>query len=131
MKVNCKKCALHILLQGQAYINGQDNVLSPNMMRMSTNRAQQVMQNTPNPFLHPHTEPYRYLGVDLAPTFNWAPHVGRILEGAKQKGDKLLASCLSPKQKMLALHTVIDSYVKYSFPLACVTFFRHTKSRHD
>lgn len=43
----------------------------------------------------------------------------RILKGAKQKGEKLLASCLSPQQKMLALHTAIDSY---SFPLACMTF---------
>lgn len=61
MAVRCKKCALHILLHGQAYNNGHDNVLSPGMIRMSRHRAEQVkMQNTPIPFLHPHTEPYRY-----------------------------------------------------------------------
>ena len=123
MAVNCKKCALHILLHGQAYNNGRDNVLSPGMIRMSKHRAEQVkMQNTPIPFLHPHTEPYRYLGVDLTPTFNWAPHVDRILKETKKKGESLLASVLSPQQKILALHTVIDSYAKYSFPLACMTF---------
>ena len=106
MIVNCKKCAITALLYGQAHNNGKDNVLSTNMIKMSENRATQVrMQNTPIPFLHPHNQPYRYLGVDLTPTFNWGPHVDRILKGAKQKGEKLLGVMpVAPTEDACAAH---------------------------
>ena len=122
MTMNCKKCAVTGVLWGQAQHNGSDNVLSQRMVKMTENRARQVMmQNTPIPFLHPHTQPYRYLGVDITPTFNWAPHIDRVLTEAKQKGEKLLMSALSIKQKRLALNTVIDSFIKYSFPTGCMS----------
>lgn len=54
------------------------------MIKMSENRAKQVkMQNTPIAFLHPHNQPYRYLGVDL--TQLGAPH-GQDPERSQTKG---------------------------------------------
>ena len=69
----------------------------------------------------PHTEPYRYLGADITPTFNWAPHLARVLKKARQKGERLLMSPLSIKQKAQALDTVIGSCMAYSMPLGLLT----------
>ncbi len=65
--------------------------------------------NTPILFLHPHTEPYRCLGVDITPTFNWAPHLDRALKEARWKGERLLMSPVSIEQKAQALDIVIGS----------------------
>ena len=73
MAVNVKKCAVTGILWGQARRNGNDKVLSSKMMKILQQRLETItIYNTPIPFLHPHTEPYRYLGVDITPTFNWA-----------------------------------------------------------
>ena len=79
------------------------------------------MYTTPIPFLQPHTEPYRYPGVDITLTFNWAPHLDRVLKVAKWKGKRLLMSPLSSKQKAQAIGTVIDSCMAYSMPLGLIT----------
>jgi len=100
MAVNVKKCAVTGILWDQARRNGSDKVLSSKMMKMPQQRLELVkIYNTPIPFLHPHTEPYRYLGVDITPTFNWAPHLDRVLKEARRKGERLLMSPLSIKQK--------------------------------
>jgi len=96
MAVNVKKCAVTGILGGQACRNGSDKVLSSKMMKMLQQRLEMVkIYNTPIPFLHPHTEPYRYLGVDITPTFNWARHLDRVLKKARRKGERLLMSPLS------------------------------------
>jgi len=83
MAMNVKKCAVTGILWGQARRNGSDKVLSSKMMKMLQARLEMVkICNTPIPFLHPHTEPYRYLGVDITQTFNWAPHLDRVLKEA-------------------------------------------------
>jgi len=69
-------------------------------MKMLQHRLETVkICNTPIPFLHPHAEPYIYLGVDITPTVDWAPHLDRGLKEAKRKGERLLMSPLSIKQK--------------------------------
>jgi hypothetical protein len=77
--------------------------------------------NTPIPFLHLYTEPYRYLGIDIIPTFNWALHFDRVLKEARRKGKRLLMSPLSIKQKAQALDTVIGSCMAFSMPLGLMT----------
>ncbi len=122
MAVNVKKCAVTGILWSQARKNGSDKVLSSKMIKMLQQRLETVrIYNTPIPFLHPHTEPYRYLGVDITPTLNWAPHVDRVLKEAKRKGDRLVMSPLSIKQKAQALDTVIGSCMSYSMPLGLMT----------
>ena len=100
MAVNVKKCAVTGILWGHARRNGIDKVPPSKLMQMLRQRLETVKTyNTPIPFLHPHTEPYRYLRVDITPTFNWAPHFDRVLREAKRKGERLLMSPLSTKQK--------------------------------
>ena len=116
MAVNVKKCDVTGILWGQARRNGNDKVLSSKMMKMLQQRLEAVkIYNTPVPFLHPHTEPYRYVGVDITPTFNSAPHLDRILKEAKRKGERLLMSPLSTKQKAQALNMAC------SMPLGLMT----------
>ena len=122
MAVNVKKCTVTGILWGQARRNGKVKLLSSKMLKMLQQRLETVkMYNTPIQFLHPHTEAYRYLGVDITPTFNWAPHLDRVLQEVKQKGEKLLTSPLSTKQKAQALDTVIGSCMAYSMPLGLMT----------
>ncbi|DBB13418.1 TPA: hypothetical protein ACH3X3_15251 [Trebouxia sp. C0006] len=122
MAVNVKKCAVTGIVWGQARRNGSDKVLSSKMMKMLQQRLETAkIYNTPIPFLHPHTEPYRYLGVDITPTFNWAPHLDRVLKEAKRKGERLVMSPLSTKQKAQALDTVIGNCMPYSMPLGLMT----------
>ncbi len=60
--MNVKKCDVAGIQWGQARRNGSDKVLSSKMMKMLQQRLEMVkMYNTPIPFLHPHTEPYRSL----------------------------------------------------------------------
>ncbi len=114
MAVNVKKCAVTGILWGRARKNGNDKVLSSKMLKMLQQRLGTVkLYNAPIPFLHPHTEPYRYLGVEITPTFNWAPHPDRVMKEAKRKGERLLMSPLSTKQKSHALDTVIGSCMAY------------------
>ena len=68
-----------------------------------------------------HTEPYRYLGVDITSTFNSAPHLDRVLKEAKRKGERLLMSHLSTKQKAQTLDIVVGSCMAYSLPLGLMT----------
>ncbi len=68
-----------------------------------------------------HTEPYRYLGVDITPTFDWAPYLDRVLKEARRQGERLLMSTLSIKQEAQALDTVIGSCMAYSMPLGLMT----------
>ncbi len=102
MAVNVKKCAVTEILWGQARRNGSDKVLSSKMMKMLQQKLEMVkisIYDIPSPFLHPHTEPYRYLGADNTPTLNWAPHLDRVLKEARRKGERLLMPPLSIKQK--------------------------------
>ncbi len=122
MAVNVKKCAVSGVLWGQARRNGSDKVLSSKMMKMLQQRLEIVkIYNTLIAFPHPHTEPYRYLGVDITSTFNWAPHLDTVLKEARQKGERLLMSPLSIKEKAQALDTVIGSCMASSMPLGLMT----------
>ncbi len=63
MAVNVGKCAVTGILWVQARRNGSEKVLSSKMMKMLQQRLETVkICDTPIPFLHPHTEPYRYWG---------------------------------------------------------------------
>ena len=85
MTVNCKKCAITGMLYGKAQRDGSSSVLSKSMINMMKDRVRQIkIHNTEIPFYHPHTDPYQYLGVDITPTFNWAPHLGRIVTETTQ-----------------------------------------------
>ena len=122
MTVNCRKCAIVGMLHGQAHRDGSSSVLSKSMINMMKDRVRHIkIHNTEIPFHHPHTDPYKYLGVDITPTFNWAPHLDRILTETKHKAKRLLNCALSKAQKMRILRTAIDPSITYSFAIGCMT----------
>ena len=122
MTVNCKKCAITGILYGQAHRDGSSSVLAKSMINMVKDRVRQIkIHNTEIPFYHPHTDSYKYLGVDITPTFNWAPHLERILTETKQKAERLTNCALSKTQKMRVLRTAIDPSITYSFAIGCMT----------
>ena len=122
MTVNCKKCAITGILYGQAHRDGSSSVLAKSMINMVKDRVRQIkIHNTEIPFYHPHTDSYRYLGVNITPTFNWAPHLERILTETKQKAERLTNCALSKAQKMRVLRTAIDPSITYSFAIGCMT----------
>ena len=119
MQVNCNKCAITGMLYAQS---SNDNVLSHGVVGMLQKRtAKFKIQGKSIPFQHPHNEPYRYLGIHITPTFNWGPHLARILGEAKAKSQRLLSCCLSKTQKMTMLITAIDPSITYSFGIGCMT----------
>ena len=92
------------------------------MINMLKDRVRQIkIHNTEIPCYHPHTDSYKYLGVDITPTFNWAPHLDRILTEKKQKAERLIDCALSKAQKMRILLTAIDPSIIYSFAIGCMT----------
>ena len=122
MAVIVKKCAVTEILWGQARRNGSDKVLSSKMMKMLLQRLKTVkFYNIPIRFLHPHIEPYRYLGVDITSTFNWIPHLDRVLKEARRKDKRLLMSPPSLEQTAQGLDIVIGSCMAYSMPLGLMT----------
>ena len=121
MTVNCKKCAITGILCGQAHRDGSSNVLSKSMINMVKDRVRQIkVHNTEIPFYHPHTS-YKYLEVDITPTFHRAPHLNRIVTETKQKAERLTNCALSKAQKMRILRTAIDASITYSFAIGCIT----------
>ena len=110
----------HVRL-GQADKDGSSDALSKSMLRIIRDRTGQVqIHGTQIPVTHPHLEPYRYLGVDITPTFNWGPHVNRVLSDAKQRADRLLGYSLSKAQMVKVLKTAIDPSITDSFAIGCM-----------
>ena len=63
--VNCKKCAITGMVYGQARRDGSSSVLSESMINMVKERSKFTTLQSP-----PHTDAYKYLGVDITSTFN-------------------------------------------------------------
>ena len=100
MTVNCKKCAINGMLHGQAHRDGSSSVLSKSMINMVKDRVRQIkIVNTEIPFYHPHTDSYKYFGVNITPTFSWAPHLDRVRTETKQKAERLMDCALSKLKK--------------------------------
>lgn len=122
MTVDCKNCAITGILYGQADRDGSSSVLSKSMINMVKDRVRQIeFHNMEIRFYHPHTDLSKYLGVDITPTFNWAPHLDRTLTETKQKAERLTNCALSKAQKMRILPTAIDPSITYSFAIGCMT----------
>ena len=71
----------------------------------------------PVPYLPP-DEPYKYLGVWLTLTLNWKYQLNKTLKDIKTKGEAILASMASTKQKLRMINQVIRPGITYDLPLA-------------
>ena len=73
------------------------------------------------PFLHPHGEPYKYLGVWLTPSINWRHQQAALTEAAIDKADSILRSPASASQKLRLLETLLRPFIRYSFSTGAYT----------
>ena len=88
---------------------------------MLERRMQQVkISGSQIPFLHP-DQPYTYLGVDFTASLNWKHQVLKLATEIKCKGNKLLNSMISPKQKLQYIESNIRTYVQYALVIGCYT----------
>ena len=118
LKVNAKKSGVSAILHGTARAK-KINVLSPDLIQSSKKQLGQVrLGGQTLPFLHPDKDPYKYLGVMMTLTLNWASQMRTLMANIEQKGENILSSLCSPSQKVQYIQSSIRPYVTYSFPLA-------------
>ena len=63
--------------------------------------------------LHPHEQPYRYLGVELTMTLNWKFQLEAVKLMLQAKASKLNASMLPPRQKLTYIQNCIRPATTY------------------
>ena len=115
--MNCSKCAVTGLAWGEAE-KRSDSALWQNSIEMLKRRAACVqIQGTTIPFYHPDKQPYKYLGVLMTPTMNWAHHMQSVMKEAQAQAESLSSSLLTSRQNMTVQVAKIEAYVTYSFPL--------------
>ena len=101
LRPNVSKCAVSAALHGGANGRRMTNPYNDALMRLASDRLQGLkLAGATPPFLHPHRDSYRYLGVDLTLSLDWKHHVARTLTIAQQKGDQILSTSASPNQVM-------------------------------
>ena len=99
-----------------------DSALCISSIEMLKRRVACVqIQGTTIPSYHPDKEPYKYLGVLITPTMNWAHHVQSVMKEAQAQAELLSSSLLTSRQKMKIQVAKIEAYVTYSFPLGLLT----------
>ena len=122
LDVNISKCAVTGLLYGSAAQNGGDSATSKKNIAMVKKRLSMVkIKGEQLPFLHPDSETYRYLGVETTMTMNWKQQKECVMQKVRDRGQKILQSLCSPKQKVQYIQTNIRQYMTYCFPLALFT----------
>ena len=123
LRVSVGKCAVSGLLHGYAYrLGGSNNPLQDRFVDMAHQRLMGVKLNGLQPnFLHPDKQTYRYLGVELSLSMNWARQVSEVVAAVKQKANKLIFSQLSPEQKLTYLRASIKPKITYPFPIGIYT----------
>ena len=86
------------------------------MLTMLENRLKIVTLHGKHPnILHPHEQPYHYLGVELTMTLNWKFQLEAVKLQAKAK---LNSSMLLPRQKLTYVQICIRPAVTYAFPIS-------------
>ena len=112
MAVNHSKCGV----TGMLYRSSDGAPLSASMVGMLGRRLGQVrISGRTLPFLHPHKQPYRYLGVLLTPSLNWTHQMQALAEAIIDKADGILRSMASSAQKLRMIDTLLKPYIRYSF----------------
>ena len=116
MSVNCKKCGVTGMLYAKTTMVSK--VLGADAIKLLQSRLSHVkFKGESVPFLHPDTEPYTYLGVDITPTMNWAFQVDKVMREMRENGERLEDSMLRRTQKLYFIKIVIVTKASCIFPL--------------
>ena len=118
LRPNVSKCAVSAALHGCANGRRMTNPYNDALVRLASDRLQGLkLAGATPPFLHPHRDGYRYLGVDLTLSLDWKHHVARTLTIAQQKGDQILSTSASPNQVMRYIQSAIRPCLTYACPV--------------
>ena len=118
LRPNVSKCAVSAALYGYANDCGMANPYNDGLVRMASDRLQGLkLAGATPPFLHPHKDTHRYLGVDLTLSLDWKHHVARTLTIAQQEGDQILSTSASPNQVMRYIQSAIRPCLTYACPV--------------
>ena len=111
MTANHSKCGV----TGMLYGSSGGSPLAKSSVEMLRRRLGEVrVTGRPLPFLHPHQQPYCYLGVMLTPSLNWKHRVMALGEAVIEKADGILRSMASDRQKLRLIDTLLKPYIRYS-----------------
>ena len=125
LDANPKKCATAIL-HGDVKAGIAKN--ATDFTRIHSQLQNIEIFGAPIPCIPPDM-PYRYLGLQMTLTLNWRHQVAGVINLLKDKGNRLVQSFASPKQRLRFLQRCIIPAVTYSFPVAPYT--RHDIKRFD
>ena len=112
LEVNHSKCGV----TGMLYRRSEGHPLAKTNIAWLRRQLQGqvwIGQNTV-PFLHPHDEPYRYLGVLLTPSLNWSHQRAALVDTVIEKADGILRSMASDEQKLRLIDTLLRPHIRYS-----------------
>lgn len=116
MDVNHRKCGVTGMLWGSAGSGLMDGVLHrKTVAALQRQLAGVQISGQGIPFLHPHTEPYKYLGVWLTPSLNWRHQMSELTVSVIEKAEGILRSMASCKQKLRLIDSLLKPYIGYSF----------------
>jgi ribonuclease HI len=119
MEVNHKKCGVTGMLHG----GSPGPALGDRAIHhLQTQLTRQVpISGKTVPFLHPHNEAYRYLGVLVTPSLNWRHQIEALGEAVIEKADGILRSMASSTQKLRLIETLLRPYIRYSLSTGAYT----------
>jgi ribonuclease HI len=84
-------------------------------------KLQKVELGGQQPDVHPPDKPFRYLGVMMTMTLSWTPQYQAAYATVKDSLRQLNASCLTTRQKVRVINTVIKPKLQYGFYAAPYT----------
>ena len=118
LRPNAKKSGSSAILYGLAHQQGKSPI-SEEMVQTSQRLLADVrLADRSLPFYHPHTDPYRYLGVEMTLTLNWKYQISTVIANVAKKAGAISTSLCSPSQQIQYIQSSIRPYLTYSFPLA-------------
>ena len=122
LRPNVSKCAVSAALYGYANDCSMTNPYNDGLVRMASDRLQGLkLAGATPPFLHPHRDTYRYLGVDLTLSLDWRHDMQRAVTIAREKGDQVLASYASPRQVLQYIQSAIRPCLTYACAIGVFT----------
>ena len=126
MQVNHSKCGTTGMLYGSCS-SGTGRVTGAPLSDSVVKALRQELQGQVKinqvaaPFLHPHDEPYKYLGVWLTPSLSWRHQVAALVAAVLDKADSILRSMASSEQKLRLIDTLLKPYIRYSLSIGAYT----------
>ena len=120
LPVNNSKCAVTAILHGTANAHGGSAADPERLTRLLTGQRALSINGKPIPY-YPPNKTYKYLGVWVGPSMDFADQLDHTIEDITKRGRQLQASMASPRQCLLAIRQCIKPMVTYAFGIVPYT----------